>query len=269
MDDPEEILNSSLNTLYEYQPTTLSSNGSIFTYPRIPVTLHTPDTSAANWSLHASSIWVSSLYLADHIDALDLPSYLTKEGQKVRVLELGAGAGLPGIVIAKCFPNIQVTLSDFPDEKLIRTLSENIDINHVSDNCSARTYAWGSDPKELLRSGDSPDSPSLFHVIIAADTIWNPESHEIFIGSLKSTLRRSYDSRAHLVAGMHTGRYALQSFLNTAVRCGFILDSLEEKEQSGSETREWDVTRAEQEDEKERRRWLLWIILKWPGEVCI
>ncbi|KAE9396872.1 hypothetical protein BT96DRAFT_921809 [Gymnopus androsaceus JB14] len=274
--DPEEILNSSLETLYDYQPITLTSTGSVFTYAlksasaaSTTVTLRTPDTDASNWSLHASSIWASSKYLADNVDHLHLQSHLdqrTSPDEKIRLLELGAGAGLPGIVIAKSHPEILVTVSDYPDVQLIRTLSENIANNQVSANCHARAYAWGSDPHVLLRGDSDQYSDRGFDAIIAADTLWNSDLHGIFIDSLRRTLRKSSSSRAHLVAGLHTGRYTLQSFFDAALQSGFVFESLEERERSGTAKRNWDVTRAEQEDEKERRKWLVWIVLKWPTD---
>ncbi|KAH7867837.1 putative methyltransferase-domain-containing protein [Lentinula edodes] len=270
--DPEEILNSSLETLYDYQPITLASTGSVFTYNlkkskdfAINVTLYTPDTDASNWSLHASSIWASSQYLVDYIDDLHLESHIAAISQeKVRLLELGAGAGLPGIVIAKSLPDsVLVTVSDYPDENIIQTLSENIEINRVSSNCCAKAYAWGTDSGELLLAQPSNQIPRLFDVVIAADTLWNSDLHTVFIDSLKRTLRKASGSRVHIVAGLHTGRYTLQSFLDAVSQSGFDIESVEERDRSGSRRREWDISRAEQEDEKERRKWLLWIVLKW------
>ncbi|KAJ3857590.1 putative methyltransferase-domain-containing protein [Lentinula lateritia] len=270
--DPEEILNSSLETLYDYQPITLASTGSVFTYTlknskdsAINVTLYTPDTDASNWSLHASSIWASSQYLVDYIHDLHLESHIAAISQeKVRLLELGAGAGLPGIVIAKSYPDsILVTVSDYPDEKIIQTLSNNIEINRVSSNCCAKPYAWGTDSGELLLGQPPNQIPCLFDVVIAADTLWNSDLHTLFIDSLKRTLRKASGSRVHIVAGLHTGRYTLQSFLGTVSQSGFDIESVEERDRSGSRRREWDISRAEQEDEKERRKWLLWIVLKW------
>ncbi|KAJ3799317.1 putative methyltransferase-domain-containing protein [Lentinula aff. detonsa] len=270
--DPEDILNSSLETLYDYRPITLSSTGSVFTYvfnskdSVLTVTLLTPDTHASNWSLHASSIWASSQYLVDHLNDLHLESHIAVSSQeKVRLLELGAGAGLPGIVIAKCHPDISVTVSDYPDEQLMQTLSKNIEINRASSNCCAKAYAWGTDPGVLLPFPDANQTPHLFDVIIAADTLWNSDLHGIFIDSLKKTLRRASGSRVHLIAGLHTGRYTLQSFLNAVSQAGFEIEFIEERECSGARKREWDVSRAEQEDEKERRNWLLWFVLKWSS----
>jgi len=264
--DPEDILSTSLQTIYGYQPITHSSGGSLFTYNGISkvlapltITLRTPDTQAANWSLHASSIWVSSLFLADHLEDLHLDQYVNNSPpQRVRVLELGAAAGLPGILIAKIYEQVLVTVSDYPDEKLIQTLSENVARNGVSGSCRVVPYAWGSDA-----SAFSGDKDVGFDVIVAADTLWNPESHSLFVQTLKITLKKSADARIHLVAGLHTGRYTLQSFLDAVGGTGFDTESVLEKEVNGEEERAWSVSRAEHEDERERRRWVVWISLRW------
>jgi nicotinamide N-methyltransferase len=116
--------------------------------------------------------------------------------------------GLPSIVIAKRYPDVAVTVSDYPDEDLIRTLSQNVADNGVSANCRAVAYGWGSDPAELFL----PDNKK-FDILIAADTLWNSEFHGLFIETLQLTLDKSPHSRVHLFAGLHTGRYTIQSFL--------------------------------------------------------
>jgi len=94
-EDPEDILSTSLETFYGYQPITFGSAGTTFTYgPKGDgpvITLQVPDTAAANWSLHASDIWVSSIYLADHLDDLRIPNHIDAllPGE-LRLLELGA-----------------------------------------------------------------------------------------------------------------------------------------------------------------------------------
>ncbi|KAJ7066510.1 putative methyltransferase-domain-containing protein [Mycena amicta] len=262
-EDPEDILSSSLETLYDYTPITLSSANSSFTFT-LPnngptITLKTPDTTAANWSLHASSVWVASRFLAEHIHHLDLPAHISP-GKRVKLLELGASAGLPGIVIAKTYPELSVVVSDYPDELLIETLDANVVCNNVSSNCRAVPYGWGSDPSELFL----PDGQK-FDIVIAADTLWNPEFHGIFIDSLQATLKRSVESRIHLFAGLHTGRYTIQSFLTAVVAAGFHVQKSLEAEINGRQRRSWVVER-EGEDESERRRWLVCFALRWKDE---
>ncbi|KAJ7170464.1 putative methyltransferase-domain-containing protein [Mycena crocata] len=262
-EEPEDILSSSLLGLYQYHPITLASAGSIYIYDHPDqnkkITLHTPDTQAANWSLHASSVWAASRFLADHLDYLDISTHLSRSaGERVKVLELGAAAGLPSIVIATSYPQVSVTVSDYPDVDLIRTLKKNVAENGVA-NCRAVAYGWGSDPVELFPPNDS----EKFDLVIAADTLWNPEFHPLFIDSLRLTLKKSLSSRIHLFAGLHTGRYTIQSFLNVVSAAGFELVSALENETTGERQRIWSVDRAEGEDESERRRWIVYLCLKW------
>ncbi|KAH7915279.1 WD40-repeat-containing domain protein [Hygrophoropsis aurantiaca] len=273
-DESEDILSSSLETLYDYTPITYSAAHLLFTYPiKSPltsqsssvITLQTPDTQPANWSLHASSIWVSSLFIADHLEDLQLDDHTDRE--TINILELGAGAGLPSILISKLYPNTFVTVSDYPDEKLIRTLSDNVHRNGVSKQCRVVPYAWGTDIAHLRSMGAyaqrSNQAESLFDVIIAADTLWNPELHEVFLDTLCMCLKSSPDASIHLVAGLHTGRYTIQAFQDAVKSRCFVIESAIEKEVRGAGQRLWDVTRAETEDEQERRRWVVWMTLKW------
>lgn len=276
-DDPEDIFEASLEGLFDLAPITHSSAGSVYTYhtpstrlPPYSIVLSTPDTRAENWSLHASSIWVSSLYISDHIEELHLEdtSPGTLSGH-LHVLELGAGAGLPGILIAKTYPRFaRVTSSDYPDEDLISTLQQNVGRNNVQDRCRVVPFAWSSNASSLFPKLDGSDDPSRtvkgFDVIVAADTLWNPDFHGLFIDTLVLALTRTADARIHLVAGMHTGRYTIQSFLNAVSKnTGFEIVEVTERSVKGESRRDWDVGRAEGEDERERRRWVVWIVIRW------
>ncbi|TCD69136.1 hypothetical protein EIP91_008612 [Steccherinum ochraceum] len=247
--------------------------------PPLPtITLTTPETQANNWSLHASSIWASSIYLADHIADLHIPDLLasvrpargTRDDPMVplRILELGAGAGLPSIILAAAYSiDVHVTASDYPDPELIRTLEENIVRNGVTRNCGVVPYAWGTDATCLLRtlpsaSVPSPDVQDGFDLIIAADTLWNSDFHAPLFQTMTTTLRHEPHARIQLVAGMHTGRYTLQSFLDILLQYGLDVDVVEERHVDGSGSRTWSVDRAEGEDERERRKWVLWMSLK-------
>src|SRR6266404_9342160 len=97
--DPEDILSSSLGALYDFAPITHTSPGGSFTYtqrsegrdlhsPTPTITVSTPDTQAKHWSLHASSIWVSALYVADHISELGLRANTKAGTTPLRLIEL-------------------------------------------------------------------------------------------------------------------------------------------------------------------------------------
>ena len=277
--EPEDILSSSLGILYDYAPIVHSSPGGLFTYthrpqdsdsPPLEVTLSVPDTETDHWSLHASNIWTSALYVADHISELDLPAKgsSSPDAPTLRLIELGAGSGLPSILIAKCYPHISVVASDFPDAKLIHTLCDNIARNNASQNCAVVPHAWGTDP-----SGRSGELLPTADVVLAADTLWDAAQHAALLRTLSAVLARTPAARVHLVAGLHTGPYTLDAFFRAAQAAGFVLVRVTEREvlrgEMDGRRREWDVHRwsagaaGEDEDERERRRWIVWGVLKW------
>jgi len=264
-----EIFSDSLSTLFDYTAITLPSDpGSTFAYTNGSTTVHlkTPDTKPENWSLHASSVWISALFFADHIQFLDLNRY--RHLPKIRVLELGAGAGLPGILLAKTRDDVEVVLSDYPDEELIGTLNQNVASNISDGSVRVVPYDWTTTnvaPFYAL-------SPDGFDVIIAADTLWNVDLHGAFLQSLESLLRHDADGPStpsvNLIAGLHTGRWTIQAFLKTVEdRRRFQLHRVVEIRANSSkgtipEERSWRVER-EDESEGERRAWVVSITIGW------
>ena len=259
---PEDILSSSLHTLYSYTP--IASSGTHFTHKASGLTLLCPNTAPSNWVLHASSIWVASLFLANHIqDVALLPLYRT---DRASVLELGAGSGLPGILFAKRANTnlkVTVTLSDYPDDAILDTLAENVKINSI-DPASVRVvgHAWGESTSVL----------STHDIILAADTLWNPELHLPFCQTLSAALKRSEHARIYLIAGLHTGRWTIDRFLQKLELFGLVTESLIERKVDGTfdtqeihippTEREWRAERH-QEEESERRDWVVRIVVKW------
>jgi len=248
--DPEDILSSSLQSLYSYNPITFS--GDIFVHKASGLTFRISNPAPSNWSLHASSIWIAAIFLANHLADIRLED-------DHNVLELGAGSGIPGIVLAqRSQGRAAVTLSDYPDDAILRVLQENIKRNDLA-NMRVVGHSWGEDTAQL----------GIFDVVLAADTLWNPEHHLSFCHTLSCVLRRTSDARIYLVAGLHTGRWTVQRFLEKLTPFSLEVDEVYERKADNvfdsdapqESLRPWEPDRDE--DETERRRWVVWIVLKW------
>lgn len=288
MDDDADVLEGSLQTLYGYTPIVYSSGGSLWTYNgppdihstsspeqtdlynRMKINLRIPDTSAKNWNLHASSVWVASIFIANEI--CSNPNWLSPifprtDGLRkgVRVLEIGAGAGLPSIVLVKSQSDIldQVVVSDYPDKGIIQALEEN-----VERNC--RGIAPESKRIISVAPFDWLDSsPPIFEIcqgfdlIIGADVLWNSDLHIPMLAAIDRCLKKEVGAKTLLVAGLHTGRYTIQRFVE---RVGDTItlrvERIEEREVDGSTVREWEAQRQEHETEEERRHW---VVCVWLG----
>jgi len=289
-EDNADILESSLQLLYGFTPIVHSSAGSIWTYtgpigpqPRkqhlertFPIRLRVPNTSAKNWSLHAGSVWVAAVFLADQISSDDnwLSSTLShldlSADKKARILEIGAGAGLPSILLTKLHRNVisQVVVSDYPDDGIMHALRENISMNFDDSDLSSNSpssiisvapFDW------LDLSPPSFDIERGFDLVIGADVLWNSELHLPMLLAVERCLRKKPGSLVLFVAGLHTGRYTIQRFLDRVYelesRSDLRLKTLEEREVNGNLVREWDAQRGDTESEEERRRWIVRICL--------
>jgi EEF1A N-terminal glycine/lysine methyltransferase len=294
MESVEDIFSGSLESLYDHAPVTYASAGSgssefVYRHPTRGTTLRLapPDTTSANHALHASDIWVSSVFLADHIDELALDEIIEQRdsdqatrqpglphSEPLKILELGAGAGLPSILLATERADVCVVVSDYPDPTLIRALAGNVARNAsvARGKCVAVPHAWGTSCVPLFAAGvttnghpASNSSYERFDIVLAADTLWNSATHEIQLITVTNALRRIAHARAYFVAGLHTGRWALGAFLRKAEEAGLILVNAEERSARLDERRRpWKVDRGS-EDEAERRRWVVCFIFRWAS----
>jgi len=287
MEDAVDVLESSLQALYGLMPIMHSSAGSLWTYNAPPdiqsisstdsarqsttrISLRVPNTSAGHWNLHASSVWVASVYIADEISSNSnwLSSIFPAKRKKLRVLEIGAGAGLPSIILANLQTNLlqELVISDYPDDGIIRALHENVERNckGISPESgvviSVVPFDWLSPPTFEIGKG--------FDLVIGADVLWNSDLHLPLLRSIDRCLKRQTGTVVLLVAGLHTGRYTIQRFIERVGELGtddkqtLQIDRIEEKEVDGSSVRDWEVGRQEHETEEERRRWVVCIWLR-------
>jgi EEF1A N-terminal glycine/lysine methyltransferase len=152
-----------------------------------------------------------------------------------------------GIAIANRYSQASVTLSDYPDNGIISALNENVARNDLASRITVKPLDW-NDISGLKR----------YDSIVAADTLWNSQLHLPFCQTLKAGLHPI--AKAHLLAGLHTGRYTLQHFISVTQSLGFVIHKLMEYHISGRETRGWQVER-EGESSDDRVHWLLYIRL--------
>jgi len=111
--------------------------------------------------VHLQSGYQTS-FLPNHIHLLHLDRY--SHPRKTCVLEWGAGAEWPDIILAKTRDDVRVVLSDYPDRQLIDALIQNVTSN-TTDSTHVVPYDWTTNniaPFHTL-------SPGGFDVIIAAD----------------------------------------------------------------------------------------------------
>lgn len=252
----EDVFSSSLELLYDTQPVAIVAEGSrLWKHEQTGIELASPKGSeVSDWTLHADAIWISSIFMADHLDMFSI------DGRTPwRILELGAGAGLVGIAAAKRWNDAKVVISDYPDPAILKTISKNVRRNRLDDD---------RDRVEVIghKWGDLADlEDGQYDAILAADTLWSgAEANEAQCRSIAHALSKEPSSRAHLVAGMHTGRHVLDHFVGELVpKYGLMVEQATEHHVKTGKRREWRVDGYEGEDIEERKRWLLYIRLCW------
>lgn len=85
---------------------------------------------------------LDGVYLKHFYDSLTLANYIDIKSPK-KILDVGTGAGFPGLVLKIVFPNIQLTLLDSNHKKtdFLKQCCEKLNINDVQiENCRAEEF---------------------------------------------------------------------------------------------------------------------------------
>ena len=136
----------------------------VFTTATTPIELHIREDLDAGLG---GTLFDGSVALARLLESMakDQPAFL----QGKRVLELGSGCGLPGLLAGK-LGAAQVVLTDIA--QCVELMQENIDGNDLGDCVSAAALNW-----TLSNDADSVEKEfgSNFDFILAADVVYSPE----------------------------------------------------------------------------------------------
>ncbi|WVR07411.1 hypothetical protein IAU60_004452 [Kwoniella sp. DSM 27419] len=267
-EDDLDIFDTGLSTIFDIRPIGFAPSNGFYTYhppstapsgpPCKPIELRLPQPPSELYNtLQANLIWPSALYLAD------LLAKQVIEVKDKRVAELGAAAGLPGIVALRDGRAARVVSTDWGVEEVLSVLRSNFacacqNTSEGQGRWSVIGHQWGTDPAELLAAisgseaqaaGQSAHSLSVppgssgnerklspsqdtfldsirFDTLLAADVLWVSTSHPALLDSIQALLAKG--GTAHITAGLHTGRGPLERFVTAARERGMAVELVKE-----------------------------------------
>ena len=131
----------------------------------------------ALWGDH---LWNGGRWLANHLEKN--PDLIRDK----KVIELGAGAGLPSLIASKLGARL-VACTDYPDRELIENLEHNFSVNCAGEVEAGKThvsgYLWGDDISELQSI-----ARDHFDVLFLCDLLFNHSEHTKLLKSSLSLL---------------------------------------------------------------------------------
>lgn len=151
------------------------------------------------------------------------------------ILELGAGTGLPSITAALVGNPSVVVASDYDEPLLVKELNQNVVRNMAAtadqekrNSIKVVGHIWGKNTEQVLDC--LPRGVQMFDSVLLADCLWDPLSHADLLKSVVAVLKRDTEARVNVIAGLHTGREKVTSFIRRAYRAGLRLASVEKPE---------------------------------------
>ncbi|KAH7418183.1 putative methyltransferase-domain-containing protein [Cadophora sp. MPI-SDFR-AT-0126] len=275
--EPEDYLSSSLAVIFPDDITNQHGDreSSVLylspSHGSLELTLADPQGEDSR-KLFSHFLWNAGVQLAEFIE--EGRSILGADGQEEgreewsvkgqRVLELGAGTGLAGLM-AGLESAEKVVISDYPALEVLKNISANVERNIKPRKAKSPTaiadveiqgHEWGE-----LDDAFSVENKGTFDKILVADCLWMPWQHKNLLKSISWFLKDG-EGRAWVVAGFHTGREKMRGFYEKEALKEADLETVKiwERNAEGLE-REWLENRGV-EDVTERKRWLVVGILK-------
>ena len=166
------------------------------------------------------------------------------------------GTGIVGITSVLAGGG-EVILSDYPSQKILSNLKNNVDKNvpeilRHPRKVAVQGHEWG-----VLMDEFSKSYAGHFTRILCTDCLWMDGNHYSLAQSIAHFLSDREEARAWVIAGFHTGRAKLVSFFDITSQAGLENEMIWERDADGNE-RDWDRER----EDKERNRWMVVAILK-------
>lgn len=143
------------------------------------------------------AIWAASIVTAQWMAQVVAKCIGEIKQDKLQILELGAGCGLPSLVLAKALSSnnqrIKGTTVYATDvnPQTVDNLQHNIKINACGDAAKALALNWQEPPVELT---------GRVHHLIGSDLIYQSEMVELLISTVTVLLKRHKDARFWYVA---------------------------------------------------------------------
>ncbi|KAI5840494.1 S-adenosyl-L-methionine-dependent methyltransferase [Morchella snyderi] len=131
-------------------------------------------------------LWGHMLWHAGRITSEYLEAHAAALIAGKRILELGAGAGLPSLVCA-LRGAARVVVTDYPDPDLVANLRENIAAAGAPGNVFAEGYIWGRDVAGLMGEGEGEGGK--FDVLVLSDLLFNHSQHGALAATVKAAMK--------------------------------------------------------------------------------
>eukprot|EP00929_Paragymnodinium_shiwhaense_P106950 TRINITY_DN72865_c0_g1_i1.p1 TRINITY_DN72865_c0_g1~~TRINITY_DN72865_c0_g1_i1.p1 ORF type:complete len:331 (-),score=47.09 TRINITY_DN72865_c0_g1_i1:199-1191(-) len=182
---------------------------------------------------HGDVVWAAAEYTADVFwtgKALQLiPKAQTGGFSACRVLEVGAGVGLPSATALRCGANVLCTdlESAVRLRALATTLALNLTLREANDSTRSTSTArvaahnWGSDCSKLVAAGKAD-------FIVCCDCLYMPEFHTALLDTFTGCL--ADDGVVFICFSLHGNAPddAVFSFFDVASGRGFSVEKFEE-----------------------------------------
>lgn len=128
------------------------------------------------------TVWKAATFLGDYCCCQKNQN----QDHPQRILELGAGLGLNGILIHHLYPNAEMVVTDGDSTVIRECLQRNVTLNQVNDSITCRQLLWGAETSAEF----AQERQQTFDCIIASDVIYAAAIVDPLYETVKTLLER-------------------------------------------------------------------------------